>query len=232
MCSPHHDVINLDRRPDMWWRFETRNASFIEECGITRYSAQDGQRLPREEEECLLKRGEMGVARSHLDLWERACDDAERDWSVILEDDTVLADTYTERLHTVLRDADINCAAVKGGTGGADLVWLDRTIWRGTGEEEAAAAGESGEKLTFASLPSHGMHLYAVSRHGACDLARDFRAADPAICSQDPLDVWVSRYISERPHVEFCAVALDASETSRGPLGRCVGDGTSTTQET
>jgi GR25 family glycosyltransferase involved in LPS biosynthesis/glycosyltransferase involved in cell wall biosynthesis len=140
-------VVNLNRRPD-------RRASVITEFakhGITNYvffDAVDGKELtPTPELSALFanndfgsRRGVVGCALSHMDLWKRLVADTTNDYYTVFEDDVELVDGFVEKYTRVIaepRNYDLlmlgftsrDCGVRYRGSG--DIESLDPTVYIG-----------------------------------------------------------------------------------------------------
>lgn len=98
-------IINLERRPDR----KERMTSLLQENHILNYefiAAVDGKTLVPTEEIYRLfqnndfnyRRGVVGCALSHYNLWKRLVDDPENNYYVILEDDVTFCSNFKEKL--------------------------------------------------------------------------------------------------------------------------------------
>lgn len=101
-------VVNLDRRPDRW---ATVQSEFDKhDLDIQRVSAVDGKDLVFEREIQFLfrnndfqyRRGIIGCAMTHMQLWRELVDDVTHDQYIIFEDDITLCNNFVQRLNETI----------------------------------------------------------------------------------------------------------------------------------
>jgi GR25 family glycosyltransferase involved in LPS biosynthesis len=106
--SPCIKVVNLERRPDRRQQMVDR----FREADVTNYEfyrAVDGASLTLTEEICDLfegndfgnRKGVIGCAVTHLNLWRQLVEDTEHDFYLIMEDDATLGPSFKERLNSL-----------------------------------------------------------------------------------------------------------------------------------
>jgi GR25 family glycosyltransferase involved in LPS biosynthesis len=103
-------VINLERRPDRYNEFTSRVDN---KFPVERYQAVDGNLLnPTRQIEQLFnhndynyRRGMIGCALSHIDIWINLINDAECEYYIVLEDDIEFADEFDKKCHKLVQSA-------------------------------------------------------------------------------------------------------------------------------
>jgi len=111
--SPYIKIVNLQRRPDRKINTETLlSEQNIDSCEYEFVNAVDGLELEVTDEMIDMfdgndfgnRKGVIGCALSHVNLWKQLLNDKHHDFYLILEDDlTVLTDNFKERI-SLLRD--------------------------------------------------------------------------------------------------------------------------------
>jgi GR25 family glycosyltransferase involved in LPS biosynthesis len=101
-------LINLDRRPDRLENFIKTNKH--SELQLNRFSAIDGNVLKPtlqiqqifEYNDYNMRRGMVGCALSHIKLWLELLQDDQADFYLILEDDAVLCEKFSEKFNKLI----------------------------------------------------------------------------------------------------------------------------------
>jgi GR25 family glycosyltransferase involved in LPS biosynthesis/glycosyltransferase involved in cell wall biosynthesis len=114
---PHICVINLERRLDRKQKLQPIFKS--QQLDPKWIKAVDGKQLmPTEELNQLVKgnmynsrRGVIGCALSHLNLWKQLVQDSNHEYYIVLEDDISLQDGWYDKINTIQHE-------------GQDLIWL------------------------------------------------------------------------------------------------------------
>ena len=114
---PHICIINLERRLDRKQKLQPIFKS--QQLDPKWIKAVDGKQLmPTEELKKLVqgniynsRRGVIGCALSHLNLWKQLVQDTNHEYYIVLEDDITLQDGWYDKINTIQRD-------------GQDLIWL------------------------------------------------------------------------------------------------------------
>ena len=123
--TPNTFVINLKRRTD---RKEEMEKTF-DAAGFTDYefiNAVDGSKLETTDEISQLfagndfgsRKGTIGCALSHYNLWKKLADDTEHSFYTIFEDDISVSNTFCSRLEKALKDE----------LTGVDILYLGYTV--------------------------------------------------------------------------------------------------------
>jgi GR25 family glycosyltransferase involved in LPS biosynthesis len=164
-------VINLDRRPNRWQMFTdgvlaATDWEFLNRC--RRVSAVDGTILQSTVtlERLFLgndfgsRRGVIGCALSHLELWSDVAD-GDHGWQVIFEDDTSLVDHFDRRLDIVEDELADRYNEV-------DIVFLGYLPWQQY-HAEMVSDVEEGSALVPMRWERYlgGLGSYVLTRRGA-----------------------------------------------------------------
>lgn len=132
-------VINLDRRPDRMENFTKQRALAAPELPVVRTSAVDGRSLVATKflshlfrgNDFGFRRGVVGCALSHLELWQRLLSDPAVEGYLILEDDVIFNGPFLPRFRQLLadlpRDGSINLLFLGGMQ---PLHQLRGEVWR------------------------------------------------------------------------------------------------------
>ena len=165
--------INLDRRPD-------RNKIVINELkkskllknSFSKMTGIDGQKLKNTYniDNFDKKKGWIGCAYSHINLWKRACD--ENKYYLIFEDDIFIKKGFDEYLKKILNNTPENF----------DMIYLLTTSY----------ANKKIYNEYFFKLNNKNflLNAYILSPKGACKLLNKITPYNP----QQQIDSWIVKY--------------------------------------
>ena len=155
-------IINLERRIDRKQNMQNQLGSLRPSC----VTAVDGNSLdPSQALRTLFdgndfgsRRGVVGCALSHYQLWQQLIADTVHDYYVVLEDDTTLCEQFKEKLDTVLKDKE------------KDLVFLGYHMFSNQ-REELKEVYDSISESTFHPFQQElfvgGTFAYIIYKSGA-----------------------------------------------------------------
>ena len=156
-------VVNLERRPDRLDKFRS-NAPFVFEP----YKAIDGQNLHPTIQLCQLfnfndynyRRGMIGCALSHIDLWINLLNSKDDDIYLIVEDDVEFADDFSDKCQSLIQGDDW------------DIIFLGHHLYSKFQTPETYNRTESPTKDRWNTIQSFSKSMggtggYMINKHGA-----------------------------------------------------------------
>jgi len=158
-------VINLDRRHDRWIKFQNEAKKYYEILNYERFSAIDGSKLKPnrqlnkifEGNDYNMRRGIVGAALSHLQLWIKLLNSEDNFW-LILEDDIKFVDNFDIKLGKIFNEIQSN--------NNWDIIFIGHSA---KNRNNISSTNKIEKYNTFRSLNESfgGAFAYLISKNGA-----------------------------------------------------------------